>query len=290
MRKYELIKILIFAAVFSAFLFFRNDILNFYSKIILGFPQIEKNLNNLAIEKIEKQVFTPPPLRAPKEELESFLTQKGIIAETNKQRVKYGLLPLQENIKLDNSAEMKVKDMFKNQYFAHQSPSGANISDLVKTVGYNFIAIGENLALGNFKDEQALVQAWMDSPGHRANILNPKYKEIGVAVERGLFEGKTTWLAVQHFGTPLSACKEPDLMLKMEIEANQIQIQALQQSINTLANEIKKTRFESRQEYEQKIEQYNNLVSQYNKLVGETKKRVNQYNFQVQEFNRCISS
>ena len=131
---------------------------------------------------------------------------------------------LLENTKLDQSAELKAQDMLKNQYFAHTSPSGMAVGNLAEKVGYEFIAIGENLALGNFENDEALVQAWMDSPGHRANILNSRYQEIGVAVLKGVFEGRTTWLAVQHFGLPLSVCPSPQEGVKLTIDANQNKI------------------------------------------------------------------
>ena len=62
--------------------------------------------------------------------------------------------------------------------------------------------------------------AWMNSPGHRANILNPHFQEIGVAVGKGMYEGHETWIAVQSFGMPLSACPASDANLKIKIDAN----------------------------------------------------------------------
>src|SRR6185369_15716694 len=117
-----------------------------------------------------------------------------------------GLPALKENALLDKAAKKKLDDMFAQQYFEHINPQGKGPSDLAKSVGYDYIAIGENLALGNFKNDAELVQAWMDSPGHRANILNKQYTEIGVAVGQGTYEGKKTWLAVQEFGRPTSSC------------------------------------------------------------------------------------
>jgi len=107
------------------------------------------------------------------------LTVKGVIDNTNKQRALNGDLPvLKENFKLNFSAEKKLQDMFVKQYFEHNSPEGIGVGDLGLQAGYEYIIIGENLALGNFKDDASLVDAWMASPGHRANILNKKYTEI----------------------------------------------------------------------------------------------------------------
>jgi len=287
MRKFGLI-LLFLIVILGGVIFFWNDILYFYKNLSL--PKIEEKVGNLITQEIEKQVSTPPPLRAEKENPQSFLTRSGVIQWTNTQRAKYGLPPLKENTKLDASAEIKAQDMLKNQYFAHESPTSAKVDDLVVNVGYDFIAIGENLALGNFKDDETLVQAWMDSPGHRANILNNKYQEIGVAVVKGLFQGETTWLAVQHFGMPLSSCPQPDENLKAEIENNNQEIQTIQANLESLKIEIQNIRPKNRELYNQKIEQYNTLVSQYNHLVAETEALINKYNAQVKTSNDCVNA
>ncbi len=161
--------------------------------------------------------------------------------------------------------------MFENQYFAHDSPSGVKVGDLADTVGYDFIAIGENLALGNFENDEALVQAWMDSPGHRANILNSRYQEIGVAVLKGTFEGRTTWLAVQHFGLSVAVCPQPDETIKINIESSQSKIAEIFDVLKALEAELKKMNPRQNPDYQEKINQYNGLVTQYNLLVAQTK-------------------
>jgi len=287
MRKLTLI--LIFIIFLGGILFFRDDLLNLYFELSLRLPQIEKGTADFSIKEIERKILTPPPLRAPEEAPEAFLTREGVIQWTNIQRAEYGLPPLKESAKLDSSAEIKVEDMFENQYFAHSSPSGVGVKELTEMVGYEFIAIGENLALGNFQNDETLVQGWMDSPGHRENILNTQYREIGVAVIKGLFKGETTWLAVQHFGLPLSACSQPDETLKTEIETNQNQIGELQQTLEVLQTEIQTMRPKRGPAYNQKIEQYNAIVSQYNNLVDKTKVLISRYNAQVKSFNDCVT-
>jgi len=287
MRKFTLI--LIFIIFLGGILFFRDDLLNLYSELSLRLPQIEKGTADFSIKEIERKILTPPPLRAPEEAPKAFLTREGVIQWTNIQRAEYGLPPLKESAKLDSSAEIKAEDMLENQYFAHSSPSGVGVKELAERVEYEFIAIGENLALGNFKNDETLVQGWMDSPGHRENILNTQYQEIGVAVIKGVFEGKSTWLAVQHFGLPLSACSQPDETLKIEIETNQNQIEELQQTLEVLQTEIQTMRPKRGSTYNQKIEQYNAIVSQYNNLVDETKVLISQYNAQVKLFNDCVT-
>lgn len=261
---------------------------------LIEIPPIETQADE---QIVEEQTLTPLSLEAEEEEpLYSLLTQSGVIYWTNIQREQYGLPSLRENPKLNASAQEKMQDMFEEQYFAHISPSGVEAKDLAKIFGYEFITVGENLALGNFQNDQILVQAWMDSPGHRANILGAKYQEIGVAVGRGTFNGQSTWLAVQHFVLPFSACSQPDKTLLARIEENQTQTKELLAALTALRTEIQAIRprrgpayNQNIEIYRQKVEEYNILVSQYNTLIEETKDLVNQYNGQVQIFNECAS-
>jgi uncharacterized protein YkwD len=284
--KKVIVSIIFLAVVASVVVFFWQDLSGFYASFSLKLPQIEKGFSDL-VQETGKQIFTPAPLRAEKEAQEAFLTKEGVIARTNAERAKLGLPALKESINLDASAEAKVLDMFKNQYFAHQSPGGLGVGDLAENAGYDFLIIGENLALGNFENDQALVQAWMDSPGHRANILNANYQEIGVAVQKGIFEGRTTWLAVQHFGKPVSACAQPDAALKIKIENSQKQLSQIQGNLEALRLVLQETNRKNREEYNQKVGQYNDLVSQYNNLSAEIKVFVATYNQEVQAFNSC---
>lgn len=294
---------IILIGIAGTVLFFQEDLRNIYSRLSLylfpgeiseiSFIKIETPIGRQIVgldQESEKQISTPPPLRVPsKEASQSFLTEAGIIKWTNIQREKYGLPLLKENKKLNASAKEKEQDMFEKQYFAHYSPSGAGVEDLVKSAGYDFIAIGENLALGNFQDDQTVIQGWMDSPGHRANILNVGYQEIGVATVKGVFEGKSVWVAVQHFGLPLSACPLPDEAIKARIQENQFQIEELLGNLETLRIQIQTTGFKRKSAYNQIVKEYNILVSQYNAVIDENRNSVNQYNNQVKLFNECVA-
>jgi len=251
--------------------------------------RIEERINEFIVREAKKQISAPPALLSYKDSLEGNLTPTGVILWTNVEREKNGLPLLRENFYLDASAKAKLKDMFENQYFAHYSTSGVGVGELAQRYGYEFIAVGENLALGNFKDDQDLVQEWMASPPHRRNILNSRYQDIGVAVGRGIFEGKPTWIAVQHFGLPLSACPQPEEGLKEKIEANQEKLRKLQILIENLQEELKSIRPKWSTAYKQKVAEYNNLVEKYNTLLEETKILVNEYNNQVKIFNNCVA-
>jgi uncharacterized protein YukE len=275
--------------IFFFFLVFLISIIWFFQPFF-SLDKI-KNISIKIIDQQERIISLPAPLKQLEDEIpEAFLTKQGIINSTNDQREKHGLTKLSENETLNNMAKNKVNDMFKYQYFAHQSPNGQEVADLAEVFNYQFMAIGENLAMGNFLNDQELVQAWMDSPGHRENILSETYQEIGVAALKGSFNGKTVWLAVQHFGLAANVCPEPDKSIKSEIDQQKQEIKQLEETLSLLSAEIKKIRPKWGTDYREKVDQYNNLVDQYNNLLIENKKLVEQYNKLIEEFNQCVSS
>jgi uncharacterized protein YkwD len=94
--------------------------------------------------------------------------------------------------------------MLSNGYFEHTSPTGITPWYWFRQAGYNYQYAGENLAMDFFETKDVFT-AWMNSPGHRANILNPNFKEIGVAVATGQMQNRSTTLAVLSFGTQFSS-------------------------------------------------------------------------------------
>ncbi len=217
---------------------------------------------------------------------DSALTVKGIIDRTNAERQKKGVTTLSHNATLDKSAAAKLEDMFSKQYFEHVSPAGTSVSDVVSKAGYDYIVVGENLALGNFGGDANVMTAWMNSPGHRSNILDGRYQEIGVAVGRGMYEGKLQWLAVQHFGKPLNACPAVDSQLKTSIGSTQLDLQQREQQINALKKDIDNSNSND-PSYEKNVERYNELVQEYNRRLESFKTAVEKYNQSVQAFNTC---
>ncbi len=131
----------------------------------------------------------------------SAITSDTVIALTNQSRQEYGLKDLTYNAKLAKAAQAKADDMLKKQYFAHNSPDGHNPWYWIKGTGYTYLAAGENLAV-HFTQAETVEDAWMNSPGHRANILNRNFEEIGIGISEGTFEGADTIFVVQMFGTP----------------------------------------------------------------------------------------
>lgn len=121
---------------------------------------------------------------------------------TNSERVNSGLGGLAINPLLVASAQAKANDMANNGYFAHTSPAGKSPWYWFSQIGYSYRSAGENLAVGFFESED-VETAWMESLTHRANILSPKYSEIGIAVAKGTYQGVDVVFVVQHFGRPL---------------------------------------------------------------------------------------
>jgi uncharacterized protein YkwD len=209
-----------------------------------------------------------------------------IVALTNLERIARGLAPLTLNARLNAMAEAKAVDMISHGYFAHVSPSGVDIGTLATTYGYEYIRVGENLALGDFASSSHVVTGWMRSPGHRENILEPEFTEIGVAVMRGEWEGREVWWAVQEFGKPLPNCPAPDELLKKKIEIFDEQLAMLKQTLDGAKKELDS--IQSPAMYREKVEEYNLLVDLFNGLLETQKTQVAQFNQSVAAYNACI--
>jgi uncharacterized protein YkwD len=200
------------------------------------------------------------------------------------------LVNLKENSVLTNIAEIRVRDMFAKQYFEHTSPVGDNVSKESAANGYTYITIGENIALGNFGGSIGLVTAWMNSPGHRANILNKNYTEIGVYAMKGTYDGQSVWIAAQIFGKPLSGCTEPDATLKTKVNQYKNSASTLMNSINAIDAELKTISSSDTVTYNTKVLERNNDAKLYNNLASEIKTSVAEYNSEVTAYNVCIKT
>ena len=102
-----------------------------------------------------------------------------VVRLVNIERQKAGLHPLQASVELSNVARKKSEDMAKNNYFSHTSPTYGSPFDMMKSFGIKYNTAGENIAKGQLTP-QSVVNAWMNSSGHRANILNSRFNKIGV--------------------------------------------------------------------------------------------------------------
>jgi hypothetical protein len=249
-------------------------------------------LSQLSIGELKKNFSAPGGLIAKHIRSDSILTKAGVFLYTNVERRNALLLEFSSSPGLDAVAAGRVSDMFSKQYFEHEYPGGKTASDLAETGGYEYISIGENIAMGDFEDDQDLVNAWMNSPGHRANILNKSFSELGVAVGKGSFKGEETWIAVQIFGRPLSSCPSVDKNLEGKIEANTEMIDSLKAELEKTQSEIDSMdrRGSDREMYNQKVSEHNALVVEINGLIDALKADISIFNQQVRKFNDCIKN
>ena len=139
------------------------------SEIIAANPQI-KNANLI----YPGDVLTIPTLDTSVRAYE-----QEVIRLTNLERAKYGLKPLTEDWELSHVARYKSQDMHDRRYFDHNSPTYGTPFQMMKAFGLSYRSAGENIAMG-YRTPQAVVTGWMNSSGHRANILNSSYTKIGV--------------------------------------------------------------------------------------------------------------
>jgi hypothetical protein len=144
----------------------------------------------------------------------------AIVDLTNTDRRVNNLEHLAVNPLLERAAQMKADDMAKNSYFAHTSPAGVTPWHWFKEAGYAFAYAGENLAI-RFSDSVDVERAWMNSPTHRANILNSHFTEIGIGIAQGVYDGQPTVFVVQMFGAPSVKQAFPGFLSSTQTESTQ---------------------------------------------------------------------
>ncbi len=121
-------------------------------------------------------------ITARESDFESWANQ--VLVLTNNERGKNGLEPLKWDNALADLAQAHCRDMIDRGFFSHNNPDGKTPFDRMKEAGISYMMAGENIAAGQYSPEAA-VQSWMESEGHRKNILNPAFKYLGVSVMRG---------------------------------------------------------------------------------------------------------
>lgn len=110
--------------------------------------------------------------------------ERDVIELVNQERAKHGLKPLKANWELSRVARFKSDDMRDRNYFNHQSPTYGSPFSMIRAFGISFSTAGENIAAGQTTAWQVM-QSWLKSSGHRANILNEGFTEIGVGYSQG---------------------------------------------------------------------------------------------------------
>lgn len=143
-------------------------------------PQVESApLVQLAI--VRPEVVIP-------ERQNDFINSENIWILVNEMRAQYGGGVIAQNSRLDEVAQLKANDMAARGYFSHVDPDGNKIFPEIKDHGYYYQRAGENLGL-SFTSAQALMDAWMLSETHRANILDPRFDDIGFGIAYGEYQG-----------------------------------------------------------------------------------------------------
>lgn len=148
------------------------------------------------------------------------ITTEELFFLVNQEREQLSYSELKENPLLTQAAELKAEEMFVQQRFAH------DLQDMpfyyfVDEVGYNYKTLGENLAI-DYTTPSAVVQGWMNSPLHKANILNTTFEDMGIAVVEGSMNGINTTLVVQVFGSTKDSFVDSDQLVKYYESAKEI--------------------------------------------------------------------
>jgi uncharacterized protein YkwD len=215
------------------------------------------------------------------------LTKDAIIKVGNDVRASHGLAPLAEHHLLNKVAEERLHDMFQKQYIGHVSPSGEQASDHAQRLGYHYKIIAENIASGYFLNNQKVIDGWMQSPGHRQNMLSPDIREIGAAIDKGQYQGANTWIAVQIFGLqslPVSMkkrCIPPPQDLYAELESRNTEVSNLEGRLSRFKQELD-------QEISS-IEADRRYVGNYSQAVNNLNIRISSYNEKSAWYNNSLA-
>jgi uncharacterized protein YkwD len=284
---------------------FRSKFVNLFCERITESPKKNIATKEIVDEKISfstssiakintiKKIATvsatssPKPLKSISENEGLKISSNVIVYWTNIQRKENNLPALIENTELSKIAEIRVNDMFSNSYFQHISPTGDSVSKIADRSGIEYIIIGENIALGNFDSSRALVDAWMNSEGHRANILNKNYTNIGVASIDGIYEGRNVTISAQVFDKPVSDCPVINKDIKDQIDSYVLIKDNLKADINKIELSLQNRNL-STTEYNIKIQQFNSIIGIYNNLIVKIKELADIYNKSVERYNNCI--
>lgn len=133
---------------------------------------------------------------------QNVLTNAQFLTDLNNARLAASQTPLRLNGQLEQAAQAKVEDMINNNYWDHFRPVDHKAPwNFIDESGYGYRVAGENLARG-FRTEEGITNAWMQSPTHRANMLSPKYQEVGFATAYSYqSDGSRILLTVEMFGS-----------------------------------------------------------------------------------------
>jgi uncharacterized protein YkwD len=211
------------------------------------------------------------------------LSESGVIDLTNVVRTSEGLATLDPNPSLTAIAEERARDMIESQYFGHVSPSGDRVALVASRSGYQYAVIAENLAAGRFTNSQGVVDAWLQSPGHRKNILSSQVRDIGVSVVKGRINGTDGWVVVQVFGTqrPLASHASNSR------DSFGYQIGSGDRGSESPISRLSKVRLDLDKEKES-IQRDTRLLAGNSSRIQELNARISAYNSKAGQYNHAI--
>ena len=154
-------------------------------------PTTNKSANNTSTTKPTTNTPVAKPATSTSTNGDYSAFQNKVLELVNVERAKNGLKPLTMNANLNKTATLKSQDMAKLNYFSHTSPTYGSPFDMMKKYGISYRTAGENIAMGQTTPEQVM-QGWMNSSGHRANILNSSFTQLGVGVAKNS-NGQLYW-------------------------------------------------------------------------------------------------
>ncbi len=140
------------------------------------------------------------PLASYSLEKSQTLSAQILIDYSNAERVSRSVPHLSTNEDLAAAASAKAHDMAERGYFSHNTPEGESPWKWVREEGYSFTRVGENIAVG-YANEYKVIEGWLNSPGHRENLLNEKFTDIGIGIALGTYKGREATYVVQFFGS-----------------------------------------------------------------------------------------
>jgi uncharacterized protein YkwD len=170
--------------------------------IVLAILAVQSISNNFEQNNYFSYSFIKPArAECVKDEASATSTAAKLLLLTNLERQKAGLNILCLNTKLSEAAQNKAMSMALNGYFSHTGPQGQSFDFWITATGYKYTRAGENLAV-NFKNIEDAHTAWMKSPSHKKNVLNPDFTELGFGSEKGLYKGQNAPFFSVVFATP----------------------------------------------------------------------------------------
>jgi hypothetical protein len=212
------------------------------------------------------------------------INASSLFSLTNAARQENGKSSFVWDDRLASIAEKKLNDMFTRGYFDHQDPDGNTAGARAIAAGYDYTLFGENLAMGWFDNDHALIDAWMKSAGHRKNILFNDFTSIGIAVDERSFDGEQTLIAIQLFARPTKICPRPSSDLAAAIVLRQTYRDKLETIMDAYRAEkgiVSSRRFQVLT---------NQVSAVMTVFLRELNEKIDAYNAQIDAYETCIDA